>query len=232
MTARAIPRGLIAAAAALLLSTLGCDKPQPLGFMVHFSVRADEKLPVAGVQISARGRPLGVTDAAGELKARVQGMEGERMGIAITCPQGYAPGKSEPVVILRSIQGLGGEERRPISHSLACNPSKRDAVVLVHVAGDVAQLPVKIDGQVVGKTDGLGFAHFHLRSDPGTRFEVQLDTSSDEKLMPQNPKQSFEVAKNDDLVVFEKSFKLPPKPKPKRRTYKKKPKVHIPERLN
>jgi hypothetical protein len=201
--------------------------------MLHFSAMADEKHPVPGVQINARGKPLGVTDAAGELKATVHGMEGQRLGIEVQCPQGYATPTDKDVVILRSIRGLAGEERRPISHALACQPVKRDAVVLVHASGDVAELPVKIDGQVVGKTDGLGFAHFHLRSDPGSRFEVAIDTSSNEAIMPKNPMQAFQVDERDELFVFEKSFKLPPKPKPKRRRRRVKlaPKVHRPVRL-
>lgn len=215
-----------------LLALAACADPEPLPFVAHFSVTADEKAPVAGAQIAARGKLIGTTSATGELQARLHGFEGDRVPITLTCPSGYAPSPAESVIILRSVQGLGGEERKPIDHALGCQPTKRDAVVLVHVSGAAASLPVKIDGASVGQTDGLGFAHFYLRPDPGTRFEVAIDTSSNEKLMPQNPQQVFQVDTHDDVFVFDREFKLPPKQKPVRKRAKPKPQVHIPIRLN
>ena len=50
--------------------------------------------------------------------------------------------------------------------------------------------------------------------------------------MPQNPMQAYQVEEKDEMFVFEKSFKLPPKPKPKiRKRRAPKPKVHRPQRL-
>jgi len=215
-----------------LLALAACADPEPLPFVAHFSVTADEKAAVAGAQIAARGKVIGTTSATGELQARLHGFEGDRVPITLTCPSGYAASTTESVIILRSVQGLGGEERKPIDHALGCQPTKRDAVVLVHVSGAAASLPVKIDGASVGQTDGLGFAHFYLRPDPGTRFEVALDTSSNEKLMPQNPQQVFQVDTHDEVFVFDRDFKLPPKPKPPRKRAKPKPQIHIPIRLN
>ena len=215
-----------------LLLASACADPAPLPFPAHFSVQADQKSPVAGAQISARGKPLGSTNATGELQAPLLGFEGDRVPISLVCPSGYAPSPADSVVILRSVQGLGGEERKPIDHALACQPTKREAVVLVHVSGATASLPVKIDGAVVGQTDGLGFGHFYLRPDPGTRFEVALDTSANDKLMPQNPQQLFQVETHDDVFVFDREFKLPAKPKPVRKRAKAKPEIHVPIRLN
>jgi len=216
---------------ALALPSVACGDPEPTICAVHFSVKADDKLPIANATIQAKGKPAGATDASGELNYRLKGFEGDRLPISLTCPDGYAASPAESMVILRSVQGLDGQSRRPITHDLNCQTSKRDAVVLVHVGGQAASLPVAIDGAVVGQTDSLGFAHLHLRSDPGSRFEVSLDTSSNDKLMPQNPKQVYQIEQKDEVFVFDKSFKLPPKPKAKRRG-KAAPKVHIPTRLN
>jgi hypothetical protein len=101
----------------------------------------------------------------------------------------------------------------------------------VHASGAVTSLPVKIDGAVVGQTDELGFGHFHVRTDPGSRFEVAIDTSSNEKLMPQNPKQVFQLGKRDDLFVVDQHFRLPPKAKAPRKHVKAQPKTPIPVRL-
>lgn len=219
---------------AALVLALGCEDPRPVPFPAHFTVVADEKAPVAGAQITARGQVVGMTSAEGTLQAPLLGFEGDRIPVTLTCPAGYAPSPAESVIILRSVQGLGGEARRPIEHALGCQPTKRDAVVLVHVSGAAASLPVKIDGAVVGQTDALGFGHFYLRSDPGARFEVAVDTTSQPKLMPQNPQQIFQVETRDEVFVFDRDFKLPPKPKPvrKRPAKRPEPEVHIPIRLD
>lgn len=220
---------------AALALALGCADPKPVPFPAHFTVVADEKAPVSGAQLTARGQGLGATNAEGMLQAPLLGFEGERIPITLTCPAGYAANPAESVLILRSVQGLGGEARRPIEHALSCQPTKRDAVVLVHVSGAAASLPVKIDGAVVGQTDSLGFGHFYLRSDPGARFEVSVDTTAQPKLMPQNPQQVFQVDTRDDVFVFDRDFKLPPKPKPVRKRTPKRaaePEVHIPIRLD
>jgi hypothetical protein len=216
---------------ALAFASVACGDPEPTIFAIHFSVKADDKLPIANAAIQAQAKNAGATDGSGELNYRLKGFEGDRVAISLTCPDGYAASPAQSVVILRSVQGLDGQSRRPITHDLNCQPTKRDAVVLVHVGGQAASLPVAIDGAVVGQTDSLGFAHLHLRSDPGSRFEVSLDTSSNDKLMPQNPKQVYQIEQKDEIFVFDKSFKLPPKPKAKRRG-KAAPKVHIPTRLN
>lgn len=215
-----------------LVVASACADPGPEAFVAHFSVQADEKSPVAGAQIAARGKLVGNTNASGELQARLLGFEGDRVPITLTCPNGYAASPADSLVILRSVQGLAGEERKPLDHALACEPTKRDAVVLVHVGGATASLPVKIDGAVVGQTDTLGFGHFYLRPDPGTRFEVALDTSSNDKLMPQNPQQVFQVEAHDDVFVFDREFKLPAKPKPVRKRVRPKPEINVPIRLN
>jgi hypothetical protein len=230
-----MPRSFAWALTALALVS-ACKEPQPLPFLAHFSVIADEKTPIAGAQIAARGQVLGATDAAGALQTPLLGFEGDRIAITLTCPAGYASSAAESVLILRSVQGLGGEARKPIDHALSCQPTKRDAIVLVHASGAVASLPVKIDGATIGQTDSLGFGHFYLRSDPGARFEVSIDTSSQPKLMPQNPQQVFQVETRDELFVFDRDFKLPAvKPRPVRKRAPKpaaEPELHIPIRLD
>ncbi|MEY4550748.1 MAG: hypothetical protein RL685_6943, partial [Pseudomonadota bacterium] len=68
------PRRFVWALTALALAS-ACKEPQPLPFLAHFSVVADEKAPVAGAQIAARGQVLGATDAAGALQTPLLGFE-------------------------------------------------------------------------------------------------------------------------------------------------------------
>ncbi|HVZ36521.1 MAG TPA: hypothetical protein VG963_29025 [Polyangiaceae bacterium] len=199
-------------ARALALLALGagfaCNGQKQLPYPLHVSVKADGRVPVPGAQISMQGQLLGTTNQAGEIDTQLPGAEGDRVSIKLTCPDGFAAKQADSTIVLRSGPGLGNEDRRPILHDLACQPLKRDAVIVVHASGAGASLPVKIDGAPVGRTDGLGYGHFHVRTDPGARFEVAIDTSANGTLLPQNPHEVFQIDEKDDLFVFEQRFKL------------------------
>jgi hypothetical protein len=188
-------------------ASFGCNGRQQLPYPVHVSVKADERVPVPGAQLSMQGQLLGTTDQAGEIETQLHGFEGDRLSLKLSCPDGFAAKPEESTIVLRSVPGLNGEQRAPILHDLACQPLKRDAVVVVHASGAGASLPVKIDGAPVGQTDGLGYGHFHVRTNPGARIEVAIDTSANGKLMPQNPHEVFQLDEQDDLFVFEQRFK-------------------------
>ena len=215
---------------ALLLAALaGCNDPAPLSFDVEFLVKGDEDQPVSGALIAISGKPAGASNATGQLDLGLQGMEGDRLKVTLSCPVGWIADPEESVLILRNVQSLGAAGRRAVSHGLRCKPTKREAVVIVHIEG-ASGLPVTVDGNPAAtRTDEHGFAHIYVNRDPNSRVEVVLDTSENEKLLPQNPKRVFELGDQDSLFVFEQAFKLP-KPKPKAK--KAKPKVHIPTRLN
>jgi hypothetical protein len=213
----------------LLVAALSaCNEPAPLPFAVEFLVQGDEDQPVAGAMIAISGKPAGASNASGQLELALQGFEGDRLKVSLTCPTGWISDPEESMLILRTVQSLGAQGRRAVSHGLRCKPTKREAVVVVHIEG-ASNLPVAVDGNPALRTDEHGFAHIYVNRDPNSRIEVTLDTSENEKLLPQNPKRVFELGDQDSLFVFEQAFKLPkPKPKPK----KPKPKVHIPTRLN
>jgi hypothetical protein len=196
-----------------LSASFGCNGRQQLPYPVHVSVKADGRVPVPGAQLSMQGQVLGTTNPAGEIDTQLRGFEGDRLSIKLTCPDGFAAKPEESTIVLRSLPGLESEDRRPLLHDLACQPRKRDAVIVVHASGAGANLPVKIDGAPVGQTDGLGYGHFHVRTDPGARFEVAIDTSANGRLMPQNPHEVFQLDQSDDLFVFEQRFQLSGKSK-------------------
>jgi hypothetical protein len=108
------------------------------------------------------------------------------------------------------------------SLDVACQPEQREAVVLVHASGDAASLPVKVDGVVVGQTDSLGFAHVHVRATPASSFEVALDTTANEKLLPANPTQTFRLESRDEVFVFDTAFETSKARKSKRGGIKRK----------
>lgn len=201
-----------------LMAQWSCAQNEPAGFEVHVEVLANRTKPVPGARVSADGRYLGTTNAAGSLRARVPGQSGQRLAVGVACPEGHATrGPTRGLQLPKlNARGFGSEPRSPIHHVVACDPIKHEAVILVRATGDVTGLPVRIDGQVVGRTDELGFAHFHFRSRPGSRFEVTLDTSSHEELLPENPKQAFQV-EQDELFVFDQHFEMPKRRRGRRR---------------
>ena len=95
-------------------------------------------------------------------------------------------------------------------------------MVLVHASGDALSLPVKVDGVVVGQTDSLGFAHVHVRATPASSFEVALDTSENQKLVPANPAQIFRLESRDEVFVFDTAFETSKARKSKRGALKRK----------
>jgi hypothetical protein len=194
-------------------ASFGCNGRRQLPYPVHVSVKADGRVPVPGAQLSMQGQLLGTTNQAGEIDTQLRGFEGDRLSLKLTCPDGFAAKPAESPIVLRSMPGLGNEDRRLLLHDVACQPLKRDAVIVVHASGAGASLPVKIDGAPVGQTDGLGYGHFHVRTDPGARFEVAIDTSANGRLTPQNPHEVFQIDQKDDLFVFEQRFQLSGKSK-------------------
>jgi hypothetical protein len=211
------PTPLCQCAGAILaaVASFGCAEPSPPLFEVQAHVTSDGSAPVAGAQVRVRGNPLGTTDPLGRVTFRVSGQEGDRLPVALTCPDGF----SEPVggSSLALTSGPGSNAARTLALELMCELELRDAVVLVHAAGGASRLPVKVDGAVVGQTDALGFAHVHVRAAPDSEFEVSLDTSANGRLLPVNPARRFRLLHSDELFVLDTTFEVPKASARKRR---------------
>jgi hypothetical protein len=196
------------AAALACIIGVGCEgelPPAPLEVRVR--VTSDGSTPVPGAQLRARGEYLGSTDGLGEALLVLPGSGGAAPSLALTCPDGFTtpPGEEAPLLPVAGAASPG----RALSVDLLCPPELRDAVVLVHTAGEAGRLPVKVDGVVVGQTDALGFAHVHVRAAPDTEFEVSLDTSTNERLVPPNPTRRYRLRRSDELFVLDASFDQP-----------------------
>jgi hypothetical protein len=192
----------------------GCKSAGPRPFEIRAHVTSDGAIPVPGALVRVRGVPLGTTDAFGRATLRIQGDEGERVPVALTCPEAFrATAGPSPLAL------TGGSEpdsAAPLTLELTCPLDLREAVVLVHAAGAASQLPVKVDGVVVGQTDALGFAHVHVRAAPDSEFEVSLDTTAHERLSPVNPTRRYRLQRSDELFVLDTSF-LEPRPSARKR---------------
>jgi hypothetical protein len=159
---------------------------------------------VAGAQIRVRGVYLGTTDALGSATLRLPEEPNTPLPVALTCPDGFETPADERTL---NVDGPGAADvRRASTLDLRCPVELRDAVVLVHAAGDASRLPVKVDGVLVGQTDTLGFAHIHVRAAPDSEFEVSLDTSANERLSPASPSRRYRLRRSDELFVLDTRF--------------------------
>jgi hypothetical protein len=201
-------------------SSFGCSEPHEAALGMQVEVQADGKRPIAGAQLRVRGDYLGTTNALGQATLRVPGEDGERLPVSLTCPAGFLADPPQSILVLSEHGAASGAP----ALSLNCRTEQREAVVLVHAGGAVPSLPVKVDGVVVGRTDTLGFAHLHVRANPESTFEVSVDTSANDGLLPANPTRQFRLERSDEIFVFDAAFEQPARNK-RRSVTKRRPRA-------
>ena len=194
---------LTALSASVAASFVACeDPPPPPQFRVSFTALADAN-PLGGVEIAIEGRPLGLTDAEGALRASLQGREGAIVSYRVKCPPGHRDPEASPPLTLRQFHGLDpAGAARGVEITVQCRPSDRLAAVVVR-AGGIANVPVLMQGQPVALTDSSGVAHLMLKLPPNTSFTMALDTSANPLIVPANPSQPFVVPDADEVLVFD-----------------------------
>ena len=215
----------------LALGLLGCEKPTTPAepFQVEIRVTSDQAEPVAGAVVSQADAPLGESSGEGIFVATLQGEEGDTVRLQVACPTGYKGDEASLLVPLRRIKALDGV-LRPLSYSVRCTPSKRTAVLLVRTR-EASGIPVLVNGKPSGQTSTEGIQHIAYYLEPGSRLDVQLDTSSQPDLLPSSPAREFKVADEDGLFIFDQPFERKKQKKKIRRRPKKEPVKHIPQRL-
>jgi hypothetical protein len=200
---------------AFLLAVLlfGCaERPTPL-FMIGVRVESDPGLGLPGATLSMHGRQLGVTDAEGLTIATLAGVSGETIELNVACPSGFRQPTTALLIRLRPSQRPSD---RP-EYRVACPPLQRRLVLAVK---SEPNLPVRVLGEQIARTDQLGVAHALLNVAPGDVVVVKLDTSAQAGLMPRDPELRVVMPERDELVLFQQAFT---KPKPKRRPRVKEP---------
>lgn len=207
---------------ALLLAVLllGCaERPTPL-FMVGVRVESDPGVGLPGATLGMRGRQLGVTDAEGLTVATLAGVSGETIELNIACPTDYRQPTGALLVRLRPSKTASD---RP-EYRVACPPVQRKLVLAIKTDGST-DLPVRVLGEQIARTDRNGAAHALLSVAPGDVVVVKLDTSAQTTLMPSNPELRVVMPERDELVLFQQTFT---KPKPKRAPRPKAPEEPTP----
>jgi hypothetical protein len=210
-------------AAVLAIAGAGCgklDAPAAEPFQVMIRVTGDVGRPLAGATILRDTKELGTTQIDGGALVALNGNEGDSVDLSIRCPQNFqSPLKPVTVVLVRFV------EQKVPEYQATCTPFERRVVVAVR-ANNGANLPVRYLGNVLGRTDASGVAHFELPVRPGEQFDLTLDTTErgNERLKPQNPSKSFVVRPQEEVMLFQQDFDIE-----KKAVYIARPK--IPQRL-
>jgi hypothetical protein len=219
----------------VLASLAGCgaaSRPEATpDFEVSFRASGDDGMPLSGVVIQANQAPLGTTNDAGKLTKRLKGAEGQVVEVTAVCPDAYeASEQTPPALRLTRTRPLGSSQREPITYDVVCQKRLRQVAIVVKSERG-ADLPVSIDGKRVGTTDGAGNAHALVELDrTTTAVRVDLETTRDPRLQPQNPQRTFELHGRDAVLIFEQPFTLASRaaPRPKSQPIRR----HVPQRLD
>ncbi len=202
---------LVLGIAAFGLLACACEEPKPLPqFRVTFIAESDGE-PLSNVRVVADGQVLGETGENGELGVEITGREGQAMAVNAQCPEGHRAPEQLPLLTLRTFQGLGEEARqRGIEMTISCPPAERSAAVVIRALNQddepVPDLPVKVRGQELARTDESGVAHLSFSLRPNSTFRVLLDTEGLDDIRPQNPGTTFTVPDSDEYFVMNQTF--------------------------
>jgi hypothetical protein len=204
---------------ALIISGCGTEERPPYHHLLR--VESDPGRAVPGASVSFLGRTLGQTGDDGMLQLAIRGAEGDRVAVAVSCPEGYlSPSKALDIVLHR----LAEPQREPES-TVRCPPDRQRMVVVVR-AEHGANLPVLYLGREIARTDESGVAHALVRAPANEEVEITLSTAvpGGESLRPQNPTMRFTSTRPDDIKIFDVQFALQPDKRP--------PGRRLPVRLN
>lgn len=197
----------------LALSACAEGEAQPASaspaYTLVVAAQADGDAPLAGVRVSRRGAAIGTTGSSGRVMLALDGTEGDRVPLDVTCPEGFVS-PAEPVVVL--LRHLGPGSPAP-TYQVACVPLLHSFVVGLR-AEQGGNLPVLHLGKTVGRTDALGVAHVLVRAPRQQQVSLTLDTSQRPDLRPQNPTLTFVAPDRDELVLFEQELVALKKPAP------------------
>jgi hypothetical protein len=188
----------------LFALTAGCsafDPPPPPAQTIVIRVSSDPGKPLKDAQILFGGKQVGVTGGDGVAEVRLAGRDGENFEVTVACPKGF---ESPSAGVRVTFHRLADQSKKP-EYTVQCPPKTRTVVVAVRAQGG-AQLPVTLLGREIARTDDSGAAHVVLTLEPGEQFDLTLDTSEDEGLLPHSPAASFGIGHQDDIFTFEQKF--------------------------
>ena len=199
---------IVSAIAAFGLGGCGSSAaPAVVSFPIALRATSDDGQPLPGVTFKTSTKTLGATNAAGELRLRLRGREGQVLPVSTICPPDFKSPDESSRLRLTQAQRLTAAAAEPMTAlAVVCTRNIRDVVVIVH-AENGPDLPVLIDGHPAGVTDGDGNAHILVHPDRTARsLSLSLDTGATPQLRPQNPSRAFELTGRDAALLFKQEL--------------------------
>jgi hypothetical protein len=184
-----------------------------------FITESDPGVSLSGVSVWVDGSFVG-SSVDGGMEAHL-GFASERtVRIRHDCPEGHQDPVGDRILRVSPFSEIGAEARG-MEVTLRCPPKQ-------HIGGFVVRgtnapsLPVLLDGVEVARTNRLGVAHFSRRGEAGTKYTIQLDTSSNSRLVPQHPTRIFSLGDQHEIFVIDQAFELA---RNRRRKPRRKPRI-------
>jgi hypothetical protein len=226
---------------------VGCQAQHPALSGATVAIRAvtDYDVPLSHVKVRIDKIEIGKTNAAGELRARLTGLEGTTFAIAASCPPGHSSASPLPSIVLGRYGPVGGKPDADFEVAVRCLRRQRALAVLVRarefsrppagrrvprhkvaiVVSPLSGLPVLFGGKPVAHTDASGLAHLTLDAPATGQLVLTFDTTSKpalRRLRPKSPSVSVEVKQDENAYLVDQAFAYdrPPPPPGKRHIIK------------
>lgn len=217
----------------------GCEEQHPalVDTVVVFHARASHELPVAGVEVRIDATTVGRTDANGDLRARLSGVEGTTFALSARCPVGFDPPPPLPSIVLGRYGALGGQPNADFEVKVACASRRRTLAVVLRTRELIRDslrgrrrgktgtrrtqlqalpgLPVLYAGKPIATTDDAGLAHLALDVPSRGKITLALDTTgANRHLRPQSPTITLELREEEDIFLVDQMFAFDRDPPP------------------
>lgn len=202
---RPMPVARAALAAVGLFVSSACDLSAGSTRVVHVRVRvtADSGTPLSGVPVRVDDDVAGRTGSAGFLLVELSAATRREVRLEPVCPEGHRQPDGPSVVRLRSYSGKGA--RTNLEIELTCRRARRRAIFIVR-AINAADIAVRLDGEVVARTNPDGIAHLSRSAAAGTEYLIELDASEHSNLLPRSTMRRFELPDRDEIFIVEQRF--------------------------
>lgn len=181
--------------------------------LLEIIVEADPGVRMSAVAIRVDGEPMGNTSADGTLQVPIIGPPGRVLRVAHECPADHRASPESASIRLRRYHSDGPA---PIQVSLKCRPLIRIAAFVIR-AKNGADLPVRVNGELVATTNGSGVAHFSKSGSAGTEYLVELDASGDPTLLPRSTSTPVRLPDANEVFVIAPSFQFVDRARKRRR---------------
>lgn len=188
---------------AVALWSSACQAQSPRPVRLSFVVESASHTPIAGARVRV-GEQQALSGRDGRVELLVRRAPDTLATVQLVCPEGFSAKHSTRRVVLRQSHSFVPSQGSGIRRPLECTPltTRRVVVVKTNVA---KALPIFVDGQVVGQTEG-GVAHLAYEGTPNSSFSVALDTSRYPNLLPRSPARELRTTDRDEISLFEQDF--------------------------